>query len=347
MTSVAVKSPGLLWRTLTRAAAPLWRKPRRRILIAGIPEAVALVRQAVSSEARGVCEVFVSKVTDSHGTAQAERLAAEALRLRADETLLCWPDASPREILSIVGFLADSGLSTSVIARSLSGAARRLYRRNGRLAGYPRVRFGARRRVAAGVAKRTADLAGVVLMLPFLIPLWMLVACLLLVFQGRPVILKQERVGRMGRRFAMYKFRTMLRKSQWPARDSLEALNTRSGPMYKAPNDPRVTFLGKWLRRLCIDETPQFVNVLKGDMSLVGARPPLPEEVERYEYWQLERLCGHVGITGLWQTSNRSKLDFEDVVLLDFHYSRKCGLLVDLKILAATVTAIVLGRVTS
>jgi len=123
-------------------------------------------------------------------------------------------------------------------------------------------------------------------------------------------------------------------------RSELWHLNEADGPVFKISKDPRVTRLGRWLRRTSLDELPQLLNVLKGDMSLVGPRPPLPEEVERYEPWQMRRLDVKPGITCLWQISGRSRLGFDEWMRLDLEYIRHRSLALDLKILLRTLPAV-------
>jgi lipopolysaccharide/colanic/teichoic acid biosynthesis glycosyltransferase len=151
---------------------------------------------------------------------------------------------------------------------------------------------------------------------------------------------RQQRCGLNGRRFTLYKFRTM----EVGAEDHLDEvahLNQVDGPAFKARQDPRVTRVGRILRRLSIDELPQLVNVVRGDMSLVGPRPPLPEEVGQYERWQRRRLSMKPGITGLWQVSGRADLgDFNSWIKLDLAYIDTWSLWLDLKILLKTVPAV-------
>jgi lipopolysaccharide/colanic/teichoic acid biosynthesis glycosyltransferase len=343
MTTVAVRSRSIFWRISTA----LRRKPRRRTLLAGERSLLEGVRGDLAAGSVHLSGVVAFDEMRLDNAADVRRLLCEAMSLSIDEVVLCAPDASAAAIVAFVRILTEAGLAVTVVSCTLSGVAERLSRRANRLAGCPYVRFAPRAGGAAAVVKRMADVAAASLLLVLLAPLWGVVSLLLLLTQGRPVVFAQERVGGGGRRFAMYKFRTMMDESRWPAAEQLRAMNTRRGPMFKAADDPRVTSVGRWLRRLCIDETPQLINVLKGDMSLVGARPPLPDEVERYEPWHYERLRGCTGITGLWQTSDRSKLDFEDVVLLDSYYSRSSGPFLDLRILAVTVWAVLSGRAAS
>ena len=158
-----------------------------------------------------------------------------------------------------------------------------------------------------------------------------------------PVFFKQERCGLNGRLFTMYKLRSMVNNSE-QARFELETLNEMDGPVFKSSRDPRRTEVGKFLRKFSIDEFPQFYNVLRGDMSLVGPRPPLPQEVARYERWQRRRLSMKPGITCLWQISGRNEVSFQEWMKLDLTYIDNWSLLLDLKILLKTVPVVLLGR---
>jgi exopolysaccharide biosynthesis polyprenyl glycosylphosphotransferase len=158
-----------------------------------------------------------------------------------------------------------------------------------------------------------------------------------------PVLYRQTRVGHRGRPFTMLKFRTM----HLGADAMVESLREEHGVddlMFKLEKDPRVTRVGRLLRRYSLDELPQLINVVRGDMSLVGPRPPLPEEVTRYEDWQFDRLEVPPGITGLWQVSGRSDLSFDDCVRLDLFYIENWSLAYDLYILAKTIPVLVSQR---
>ena len=141
----------------------------------------------------------------------------------------------------------------------------------------------------------------------------------------------------------MYKLRSMVDNAE-QTRYELETLNEMDGPVFKSSRDPRRTTVGRFLRKFSIDELPQFYNVLRGDMSLVGPRPPLPQEVARYERWQRRRLSMKPGITCLWQVSGRNEVNFQDWMKLDLTYIDNWSLLLDLKILLKTVPVVILGR---
>jgi exopolysaccharide biosynthesis polyprenyl glycosylphosphotransferase len=199
---------------------------------------------------------------------------------------------------------------------------------------------------AARILKRTFDLLVSALGIVLLLPLWLLIALLIKLDSKGPVFYTQERVGMDGRLFLLYKFRTMkagadpqLHREYQKAfiEGRAEAnLGNDSKPTYKLLTDPRITRIGKFLRRTSLDEVPQLFNVLSGDMSVVGPRPPIPYEVEAYELWHRKRLDMKPGVTGLWQVSGRNRLPFEEMVRLDLFYIENWSLLLDLKIILRT-----------
>ena len=192
--------------------------------------------------------------------------------------------------------------------------------------------------------KRLLDIVVSAVLLVLLAPLMLLIATAILLTSGRPVLFRQTRCGLNGRRFTLLKFRTMIPDAE-ARRDEVAHLNEVDGPAFKARNDPRVTPVGRLLRRFSLDELPQLFNVLAGDMSLVGPRPPIPEEVERYERWQRRRLSMKPGITGLWQVSGRAAID--DVarwIELDLEYIDSWSLGLDLRILLRTIPAVLSAK---
>jgi exopolysaccharide biosynthesis polyprenyl glycosylphosphotransferase len=187
------------------------------------------------------------------------------------------------------------------------------------------------------IAKRVMDICGAIIGLVCLSWLFLIVAVLIKLEDPKgPVIFKQVRVGKDGKEFYMYKFRSMVTNAE-ELLDSLLHLNETTGAMFKIKEDPRVTKIGKFIRKTSIDELPQLWNVLKGEMSLVGPRPPLPREVAQYTDYDKQRLLVTPGCTGLWQVSGRSNVGFEEMVELDLQYIRHRSILVDLKIILRTV----------
>ncbi len=189
------------------------------------------------------------------------------------------------------------------------------------------------------VVKRTMDILLSMMMLILTFPILFLIAVLIKVDSPGPIFFRQLRCGQNGRRFFVYKFRSMVSDAE--ARlEELKHKNEMTGPVFKITNDPRLTRVGRFLRRTSLDEFPQFWNVLKGDMSLVGPRPPIPKEVKQYEPWQRRRLSMKPGITCIWQVSGRNKIGFEDWMKLDLQYIDRWSLWMDCKILLMTVNAV-------
>jgi len=191
-------------------------------------------------------------------------------------------------------------------------------------------------------AKRSLDVALSALILLLALPMISVVAVAIRV-TGRNVLFRQTRCGLNGRRFTLYKFRTMVADAE-ERLSELQHLNEMDGPVFKSRNDPRVTRLGRFLRKFSLDELPQLWNVLRGDMSLVGPRPPIPEEVARYERWQRRRLSMKPGLTCLWQVNGRNELDFSSWMELDLEYIDSWSLQLDLKILLKTIPVVLSGR---
>ncbi len=193
------------------------------------------------------------------------------------------------------------------------------------------------------LAKRMLDLtiSGLGLALSF--PLFLLLSALIRLDSPGRALFRQTRVGEKGRPFDIYKFRSMYDGAEQEL-NNLASLNEASGPLFKIREDPRATRLGRFIRRTSLDELPQLINVLRGEMSLVGPRPALPHEVQKYQPWQHQRLEVAPGLTGLWQISGRSDLSFEEMCLLDIYYSENWSLGMDISILLRTVPLVLFGR---
>ncbi len=192
--------------------------------------------------------------------------------------------------------------------------------------------------------KRAFDVAGAALGLVVLSPVLALTALAIWLGSGRPILFRWNVVGQRGRRFTGYKFRTMVRDAE-QQEGELQDRNQMRGPAFKIPGDPRVTGLGRLLRRWSLDELPQLWSVLAGDMSLVGPRPPRWHEWERFEPWQRRKLAVKPGVTCLWQVRGRADIrDFDQWVRLDLEYIERWSLWLDLVILGRTVGVVLAGR---
>jgi exopolysaccharide biosynthesis polyprenyl glycosylphosphotransferase len=192
--------------------------------------------------------------------------------------------------------------------------------------------------------KRCMDIAGGIVGMAILAILLPFIALAIKLESRGPIFFGQDRVGANGRIFRCWKFRTMLADAEMRKKD-LTHMNEMNGAVFKIRDDPRVTRLGRFLRRVSLDEWPQFWNVLHGEMSLVGARPPTPDEVERYEHWHRKRISTKPGLTGLWQVSGRNQVrDFDEIARLDIKYIENWSLWLDIKILFKTIFTMFSGH---
>ncbi len=193
------------------------------------------------------------------------------------------------------------------------------------------------------IVKRVIDMIGATVALILALPVMIGATIAVKLQSPGPVFFKQYRLGKNGKPFLLYKFRSMTASAP-DIRDSLQDANEASGPVFKIKADPRMTPVGRILRKYSIDELPQLFHVLTGQMSLVGPRPPIPAEVDSYEPWQTERLAVKPGLTCIWQVSGRSDIGFDEWVRLDIEYVRTRSLWLDIKLLALTIPAVITAR---
>ncbi len=187
------------------------------------------------------------------------------------------------------------------------------------------------------ISKRILDIVLSLLGIILLLPLFLIVAIAIKIEDPKgKVLFSQKRNGKYGKLFNMYKFRSMVHNAE-KLLEELEKMNEQDGPVFKIKEDPRITKVGKFIRKTSIDELPQLFNVLMGDMSLVGPRPPLPREVQQYTKYQMQRLAVKPGLTCIWQVSGRNSIDFDSWVELDLQYIRERNLLMDIKLIFKTV----------
>ncbi|MGG7058026.1 sugar transferase [Clostridium tertium] len=190
-------------------------------------------------------------------------------------------------------------------------------------------------RLIYSLFKRLIDIIGALFGLILLSPILIIVGFLIKLESKGPIIFAQKRVGLNGKEFKMYKFRSMVANAE-EIKEKLKEKNEMSGPMFKIKDDPRITKVGKFIRKTSIDELPQLINVLKGDMSLVGPRPSLPNEVKEFEYWMLKRLDVKPGLTCYWQVMGRNNIDFENWMKLDVKYVNERSFWLDIKLIFKT-----------
>ncbi len=261
---------------------------------------------------------------------------------KIDEVIITLPWQYHRKIVTIMAHCERENIRARIVPDLFQMTINRMNVEE--LAGIPMI--GVKEVSISGlnqVVKRSLDVACSALVLFLAAPLMALIALMIKLESPGPVLFRQERVGRNGRCFEVYKFRSMVERAD-EQKSALLHLNEAAGPLFKIRHDPRMTRVGKWLRKLSLDELPQFYNVLRGEMSLIGPRPPLPKEVEQYQEWHKRRLEVAPGITGLSQISGRSELTFDETALLDIYYVENWSLALDTKILLQTIPRVIFGN---
>ena len=194
------------------------------------------------------------------------------------------------------------------------------------------------------MTKRSFDIIISSFLLVSLVPFMLVISFLIKITSEGSVFFRQRRVGLNGKSFTLYKFRSMFKNAE-ELKGQIGHMNEMEGPPFKIKKDPRATWIGQFLRRSSLDELPQLYNVLRGDMSIVGPRPPLPLEVDQYEGWQMRRLSVRPGMTCLWQVNGRNKInDFKQWIELDLQYIDNWSLMLDFKIFVKTIFTVLSGR---
>jgi exopolysaccharide biosynthesis polyprenyl glycosylphosphotransferase len=321
---------------------------RRRAVLVGDADAVAHLLHTLGEARGGIDYAFVGALTplrDGVGIRRLGALAdlAEVLETHEiDELIVNGADVGEQELVDLVELAHRRGVQVRVAPTT----ADILRHRAEYVPGQAVPLFELRPPVFAGVdwaIKRTFDLvvASTLLVLGF--PIWALIALAIKLDSRGPILYRDVRIGLGEREFGMIKFRTMLHGAE-RLRDRLEPRNEASGALFKIRDDPRVTRVGGLLRRYSIDEIPQVLNVLRGEMSLVGPRPLPLRDFQKLEPWHRKRYHVLPGMTGLWQISGRSELDFDDLVRLDFYYLEHWSIWLDITILLKTIPAVLAQR---
>ncbi|HEX8917326.1 MAG TPA: sugar transferase [Chloroflexota bacterium] len=320
----------------------------RRLLVVGTGDVAKMVMQSVVARTdlgyrlvgfvahRGATQVEDFGRFRALGTvADVPALVEDRL---IDEVIIALPASAHEEVWPVLSLCERHGVSLKLVPDLFEMSLSRVEVDD--IAGIPLLDVQERplRRIARA-AKRVTDIlvAGLVglICLPFLLVL----GALIRLENPGPALLRQVRVGKDGRRFTCLKLRTM-RPDAALLQTELEGQNESRGPLFKMRDDPRCTRIGRYVRRWSLDELPQLWNVVKGDMSLVGPRPPLPSEVERYDERHLRRLEIHPGMTGIWQVSGRSDLPFDEMVMMDIYYVDNWSIALDIRILIRTILAV-------
>jgi exopolysaccharide biosynthesis polyprenyl glycosylphosphotransferase len=320
---------------------------RRRVVLVGEGKSLIDLRNTLAAARGGLSYEFVGVVAQD-GIAGLRRLGSREdlssvlLDVRPDEVILSEAHYDERTVLEIVEQAHRQGIKV----RLAPDTTELLVQRGEYVPGHGAPLFELRPPVLTGwdwAVKRVFDIAVSVLVAVVLLPLWLLIACAVKLDSRGPILFVDRRIGVGEREFGMLKFRTMVADAAVLQPD-LESANEAEGALFKIRDDPRVTRVGRVLRRLSLDEIPQIGNVLKGEMSLVGPRPLPLRDYELLEDWHRARYRVLPGMTGLWQISGRSGLTFDDLVRLDFTYLENWSIWLDITIIARTIPAVIAGR---
>ncbi len=323
-----------------------------RVLVVGIGDVGrAVIRSILASPELGYQMVGYLDDDPSKGDSHLGRLQGfgcvdklpEVLAAHTvDEVIVTLPWQHHRKIMQIVSDCEQSHIRVRIVPDVFQQRMHRLDIDS--LNGIPLIGPGpSRLSPSALLIKRFIDMVLVALAIPILALIFGLVALLIKLDSPGPVFYRQPRVGKDGRIFEIYKFRTMVNGAD-QMKAQLAQMNEADGPLFKIREDPRRTRIGRLLRKTSIDELPQLINVLRGEMSIVGPRPGTPEEVAQYEPWHMERVAVLPGITGLWQVSGRSNIPFDEMVLLDIFYIENWSLDLDIRIMLQTIPNVLFGH---
>jgi exopolysaccharide biosynthesis polyprenyl glycosylphosphotransferase len=322
---------------------------RRRAILVGEGPSLAHLHQAVGSNRSGITYDFLGAVTDGPGDGDLPVLGSlESLPAvlagagAVDELILTDSDFNDRQLLDIVEQAHRRGVQVRVAPKTTA----LLTERAEYIPGQGTPLFELRPPAFAGsdwVVKRTFDIVVSFLVLLVGLPIWLAIATAIKLGSRGPVLYHDRRIGLNEQPFMMLKFRTMYADAA-AHQEQLEASNEAQGALFKIRDDPRVTPVGRFLRRLSLDEIPQVLNVLRGEMSLVGPRPLPLRDYERLEGWHRKRYLVLPGMTGLWQIAGRADLSFDDLVRLDFYYLENWSIWLDISVLAKTIPAVIAAR---
>jgi exopolysaccharide biosynthesis polyprenyl glycosylphosphotransferase len=354
ITVIASASLLLAWREVRRrriAKRAAAGQDCRNILVFGwSPAAEVVGRHLIENQVPGyVIKGFIdhpSSVQGKPGISDIKRLGhvddlSDIVRAHFIDEILVFQPEDRELVKQLIAESRNSGVALRVVPDSYDGLAWGAAIEH--LGPFPAIRLHEKPMPILGlILKRCVDIVGSILALLFCFPLCLLIALLIRLDSPGPVFYLSERVGRKGTIFKCYKFRTMIRNAE-ALKDGLLERNERGGILFKIRQDPRITRVGRFLRKYSLDEIPQFLNVLNGDMSLVGPRPPIPGEYQQYELAHLKRLLVSPGITGLWQVESRRNPSFESYINLDTQYVDHWSIWLDIRILFKTVGVVFAG----
>ena len=320
---------------------------RRRVVLVGEGENLSRLKRSLAATRGGLGYEFVGAVTQERAPGldhlgSREELSLVLEQIRPDEVILSEADLDERSVLEVVEQAHKQGIRVRLAPETTD----LLVQRGEYVPGQGAPLFELRPPVLTGwdwATKRGFDIVVSILVAVLLLPLWLVIALAVKLGSRGPVFFVDRRIGVGEREFGMLKFRTMVADAA-SLQPQLEAKNEAEGALFKMQDDPRVTGIGRVLRRLSLDEVPQIVNVLRGEMSLVGPRPLPLRDYRLLEDWHRARYAVLPGMTGLWQISGRSGLTFDDLVRLDFTYLENWSIWLDVTIIAKTIPAVLMRR---
>ncbi|MGO8786637.1 MAG: sugar transferase [Terriglobia bacterium] len=326
---------------------------RNFLLVGDGPELAEIARTLEANESRGIrlfgfvrihtglAEALPSGLAKPYPIVALPELPELLRRQVIDEVIFAVANEDLEKLGETFLLCEEEGVKTRVLLSFFPQVTSKVYLE--RLGSTPLLTFSGTPEDELLLLKRGIDFIMALVALVILSPLLLILAVLVKITSRGPILFTQTRCGLGGRQFTLYKFRSM-RAGADVLREELEALNEVDGPVFKIRNDPRCTPVGRFMRKFSLDELPQLLNILSGDMSFVGPRPPLPAEVEKYERWQRRRLRMHPGLTCLWALEGRSKLSFRRWMELDLEYIDHWSMMLDWKILLKTIPIVLVGR---
>ena len=345
--------PAIVWVRMRATGLRLWRsRPIDRVLIAGVAPLGRLTHREIRDSGKRRQVIGYLRFEDEQG--DDERLQApvfgtikdleSVLRTRVvNEVYFANSDAHQRvDIQDAIRCCETFGIPFALPACGYRFSRAKPAHGKAISDGYVHFVSVQHKPIQIGI-KRLIDIAASFTALVILSPLLLGTALAVKLTSRGPILFKQLRVGLHGRTFYMLKFRSMVQNAE-ELKARLAAMNEQSGPVFKMTRDPRITSIGRFIRKYSVDELPQLVNVLRGDMSVVGPRPPIPSEVAKYEAWQRRRLSVRPGLTCVWQVSGRNQISFEEWMLLDMRYIDHWSLTQDLQLILKTFPVVFTGR---
>jgi exopolysaccharide biosynthesis polyprenyl glycosylphosphotransferase len=349
---LTVLVPAILWVRLRATGVRLWRsRPIDQILIVGVGPLGRLTHREIrdSGKHRSVMGYLLFDDEKSHARLQAPVLGTASqieaiLREHVVNEVYFASSAGHQrpDVQLAIGVCEKFGIPFALPACGYRFARAKPACADAIPDGYVHFTSVQHKPIQVGL-KRIIDIVASSLALAMLLPLLTLTAVAIKLTSRGPVLFRQQRVGRHGRAFDMLKFRSMVQNAE-ALKAKLAAQNEQAGPVFKMRVDPRVTRIGRVIRKYSIDELPQLINVLRGDMSIVGPRPPLATEVAKYEAWQRRRLSVRPGLTCVWQVSGRNQIGFEEWMLLDMRYIDHWSLAQDFQLILKTLPVVFTGR---